>query len=190
MNNRLLQLEQKRLIQEYSFVKADLAYKKSILEENQSQFLEKAYEMAGKERKTSEETHEESENARREKEKNDWKRFKPEIQEKAKKMYREISKKSHPDKDPSGAYADIFTGAALAYEDCQIFELYIYCDKLGITYEISNDEVIVMKDEIEKNKESLSKIETSFIYLWSIYDNEKMKEMIVRQFVRATKNQL
>jgi hypothetical protein len=188
--NNLIHLEQRKLIQEYSFIKADLEYKNSIMSENQSAFMEKAYEKIGEERKSSEEAHSEASQAKQEKVKSDWKVFKPEIQEKAKKMYREISKRTHPDKDPEGVYSEIFAEAAKAYEDCQLFELYILSDKLNLPYEVGQDEIVVMKQEIEKSKKNLEKIENSFIYLWSTYDNPRMKEVIVDRFVKMTKGKI
>jgi hypothetical protein len=190
MKDRIKHLEQRKLLQEYSFVKADLEYKQSILDENQSEFLELAYAMAGKERISSEEVHNSAEKARAEREKPEWSEYGKEVHNKAKKMYREISKITHPDRDPEGIYTEIFSTAATAYENCKIFELYEICEQLGIKYDVSLDEIKIMKESIETTREKIKTIENSFAYMWSIYENEKARDLIVKQFVRATKGKL
>jgi hypothetical protein len=47
-----------------------------------------------------------------------------------------------------------------------------------------------MKEEISKKKEEIKTIENSFAYMWSVYENEKSRELIIRQFVRATRGKL
>ena len=190
MSDKLKQLSRRKLLQEYAFVKSDLEYKQTVLEENQSKFLEKAYAMIGKERLDSENAHQSAETARAEREKPDWSEYEKPLHDRAKKLYREISKKTHPDRDLLGVYIETFSQAALAYETCQIFDLYEICDKLGITYEIYEEEEALMKEEISKKKECVKTIENSFAYLWSIYENDKARDLIVRQFVRATKGKL
>lgn len=188
MSNRLLQLEQKRLMQEYSFVKADLTYKKTILEENQSQFLKKAYEIAGKERVVSEVKNIE-ENKIREQQIEDSKiKFSdidPYIKEKSKKLYREISKRTHPDRDLDGTYTEIFMEATKSYETFNLLDLYQYCEKLGISYEIEESDIILFRTEININRNQIDSVEKAFIYLWSMQPDEKMKDVIIRQFIRT-----
>jgi len=190
MSERLKQIGRRKLMQEYAFVKTDLEYKRTVLEENQSQFLEKAYEMIGEERLESEEAHQNAEKIRSEKEKFDWSQYEKIVHERAKKLYREISKRTHPDRDSEGIYSETFSRAALAYDECRIFELYEICDQLGIVYEIGDEEEKLMKDEILKAKEQVKVVESSFAYMWSVYENEKARDLIVRQFVRATRGKL
>lgn len=190
MSNKLKQLGRRKLLQEYAFVKADLEYKQSILDENQSEFLERAYALAGKDRVESEKAHESAEKARSEKEKKEWSSYGKAVHDRAKKMYRDISKKTHPDRDPVGVHSETFSRAALAYDECQIFELYEICDQLGINYEVGDEEEALMQNEIEVKKEQVKAVENSFAYMWSIYDNEKARDLIVRQFVRATRGKL
>jgi hypothetical protein len=190
MSDKLRQLGRRKLLQEYAFIKTDLEYKQTVLEENQSSFLEKAYALVGKERLEPEESHQSAEKSRAEKEKADWGQYEKAVHNRAKKLYREISKRTHPDRDPEGVYSETFSQAALAYDSCQIFELYEICDQLGIGYEIGEEEESLMKDEISKKKEQIKVVENSFAYMWSIYDNEKARDLIVRQFVRATRGKL
>jgi hypothetical protein len=190
MNKKLKQLNRKLLLQEYAFVKSDIEYKKTIIEENQSKFLEKVYEILGEERTKNKDIKEQEEKELITKEKKDWNQYSKKIQDKAKKLYRDISKRTHPDKDVEGVYSDFFTRAALAYEECQILELHEICNQLGIEYEIDEDEETIIKDKIEQKKEYIKTIENSYAYLWSIHDNEKARDLLVRQFVRATRGKL
>jgi hypothetical protein len=172
-------------MQERMFVKADLELKESILAESQSEFLQRAYEVAGKEKPQPEETADKKITSDKQ-----WEEYGVEAASKAKKLYREISKKAHPDKDTAGIYADVFAGAAVAYDECRLFDLYEYCDLLGVSYEMTDVEITAAKADIEEKREQAKVIESSFAYLWSIHENEKIREIIVKQFVKAVGGKL
>jgi len=190
MSDKLKQLERRKLFQEYAFIKTDLEYKQSVLEENQSQFLDKAYALIGDERISQEESNESAEKSRAEKKKADWGQYEKEVRDNTKKLYREISKRTHPDRDPEGIHTEVFAQAAIAYDECRILELYLICETLGISYNIEEADILRIKEEIAKKKEEIKSIESSFAYMWSIYDNEKARDLIVRQFVRSTRGKL
>jgi len=183
-------LRKKKLIQEYIFLKTDLEYKKFLLEENKSKFLECVYEEIGEDKKSSEDINIESNNLKANEEKKEWSNFPESIKNKAKRVYREISKKTHPDKDPSGIYSEIFKASAIAYEECNILDLYEICEQISIQYEIDEEDLQFIESDISKKKESISQIENSYAYIWSTNDNEKARDLIVRQFVRATRGKL
>ena len=137
MKNHLKKLENKKILQEYTYIKTDLILKKSILEESQSEFMKIVYDKIGNKRKKLEEDI--NNELKQEKEKKD---FPDNLKKKAKNLYREIPKKTHPDKDTFGVYTNIFSESAIAYEDCDLLTLYSICDQLHIEYEI---------DEIKEN---------------------------------------
>jgi len=184
MKKHIQRLEQRKLMQERVFVKADLELKESILSENSSEFMQRVYETAGKDRPPAEEGTEKS------KPQSSWDGYGEGAATKAKKLYREISKRTHPDKDPSGHYTDIFAGAAIAYENCNLFDLYEYCDLLNIEYLMDEVEVTAVKEEIAEKRQRAKVIESSFAYLWSIHESEKMREIIVKQFIKAVGGKL
>ena len=190
MNNKLKELERKKILQEYEFIKTDLDYKKAVLDENQSQFLDEAYTLIGDERISQEESNESAQKLRTDTEKPSWDQYEKTVYDNAKKLYREISKRTHPDRDLEGIHTEVFAQAAIAYEECRILELYSICEKLGISYNIEEADILRMKEEIAKKKEEIKSIENSFAYMWSIYDNEKARDLIVRQFVRSTRGKL
>jgi hypothetical protein len=190
MNNKLKELEKKKILQEYEFIKTDLEYKRAVLDENQSQFLDEAYSLVGDERISQEESNESAQKLRTDTGKTNWDLYEKSVYDNAKKLYREISKRTHPDRDPEGIYTEVFAQAAIAYEECRILEIYSICEKLGISYNIEEADILRMKEEISKKKEEIKTIENSFAYMWSVYENEKSRELIIRQFVRATRGKL
>jgi len=177
MKKSLKKLEEKKLFQEYVFIKSDLEYKKSIVDEFHEEFMKKAKEILGPE--YQEKNQEDINNSLVENES-------PQNKENLniKKLYREISKKTHPDKDPEGIYSDIFAESAIAYEKNDIFRIYEICDKLNIQYEIGEEEISMMKSEIDLKKKEIQIIEKSYIYMWYSYDSQKIKDILVSQFVK------
>lgn len=190
MIDKLKKLKDKKIMQEYAFVKSDLEYKQTVLEENRSQFLEKAYLLIGEDRLDLFSSQESAKNYRGSQEKKDWLDYEKGIYTKAKKIYWEISKLTHPDKDINGLYSELFNRAALAYDNCEIFELYEICDKLGINYEIGEEEEKLIKIEILKKKDKVKIIEHSFAYMWSVFDDDESRELVLHRFVVATKGKL
>jgi hypothetical protein len=185
MKDALKKLEQKKLMQERRYLKTDLEIKESIISENQSEFMQRAYEMIEKKKP---EANKESES--KDHSEYTWDSYSLETKDKAKKLYREISKKTHPDRDVNGLYTDIFAGAAEAYEKCNLFDLYDYCEQLNIQYKMNDEETESIKKDIEKKREKVKTIENSFAYLWSIHESEKMKELIIKQFIKTVGDKL
>ena len=123
MKDRLKELEKKKIVQEYSYTKTELEYKKTVIDENTKDFLNVAYTIAGKERQVSEEKNiQENENREKkiEESKIDESKIDSYIIKKSKKLYREISKRTHPDKDTQGLYTKIFIDATKSYEEFKI----------------------------------------------------------------------
>jgi hypothetical protein len=185
IKNKIKILEKKKLLQEYSFIKSDLNYKKIIIEDSQSEFMEIVYDLLGKERKSIEKPEKNNKIANTKAE-----FFDESTKNKAKKLYREISKKTHPDKDPTGIYSDIFKQAAIYYEECKLLELFELCDVLGIDYTIEDNEIKAIKEEIENKKNLIKQIEQSFIYLWIIYEDENKKKSIIDEFIKKVGDKL
>ena len=193
MGDKLKDLEKKKMLQEYSYTKTELEYKRSIVEENTKKFLEEAYKAAGKEKEVSEEKNVEENEKRNQKikeDKIDPNDIDPFIREKSKKLYREISKRTHPDRDVDGIYTDIFMNAAESYEEFRILDLYEYCEKLGIPYEIEDQDIEILKSEIEKNRSMITTFEKTFIYLWSIQSDDKMRNILLNQFVKLMSDKM
>ena len=187
MKDRLKELEKKKIVQEYSYTKTELEYKKTVIDENTKDFLNVAYTIAGKERQVSEEKNiQENENREKkiEESKIDESKIDSYIIKKSKKLYREISKRTHPDKDTQGLYTKIFIDATKSYEEFKLLDLYQHCEILGIQYEIEEEDIALFKKEIEINKNQIDSVEKTFIYVWSMQPDETMKDNIIRQFIK------
>ena len=61
---------------------------------------------------------------------------------KVKKIYREIVKKTHPDKDKTEKYIDLYKEATSAYEKNDIVALIFICSKLDIEIDLEEDDMI------------------------------------------------
>jgi len=182
---RSKELSSKKIISEYSFVKIDLEYKRSVLEENQKEFFSRVYENHTPKNQI------ENSKTKKKKEKFNWELLGNGIKNKVKGIYREISKLVHPDKDPNRIYKDIFNKSVEAYKEGKLMDLYEICDKLEITYDISDEEIPIIESEILQKKEDISAIENSIIYIWSQSGgDEKKRKELIDQFIEITKNKL
>ena len=71
---------------------------------------------------------------------------------KIKKLFREIVKKTHPDKVNSEDLIEIYINAKDAYESNDILKLAYYANNLGIEVELSDLEIDLLKDLISFKK--------------------------------------
>ncbi len=55
---------------------------------------------------------------------------------------------------------------------------------------MSDNEIDIFKNDIENKKERSKSIENSFAYLWSINKDERVREIIINQFLRAVGEKL
>lgn len=178
-------LSSKKIISEYSFVKIDLEYKKSVIEENQKEFFKEVY----KNYKPEEEVQQKEQKPK--KEKFNWDDLGKDTSDKVKSIYRKISKIAHPDIDYKGIYTYIFEKSVNAYKEGKLMDLYEICDKLGIEYLISEEEIPFIESEINQKKCQISSIEKSIIYIWSQAEgDEKTRSELINQFIEITKNKL
>lgn len=88
------------------------------------------------------------------------------IDNKIKNLYRQIVKLTHPDKIGTEAFNSIYSEATSAYKEGDIFSIVKICDSLGIDYELSENDVEIIKSEIQKIKNRLNFLETTYTYQW------------------------
>jgi hypothetical protein len=190
MSDKLKSLEIKRLIQEYVFIRSDLEYKQTIVDENTTIFLEKIYAVAGKEQPITSTNIEDkaylglknkiSEGTKIEE-------FIPEINKTVKRLYREISKRAHPDRDPYCHYNGIFSRATAAYESGNLIELCEICEKIDVPYKIDEGDLIAIKENLAKVRGQIKSLETTYVYLWCINLDEKIRNMIIHQYIKSNR---
>lgn len=189
MTDKLKRLEIKKLLQEYNYLLLDDEYKKEIISDNRSEFLEKVQKLKSelginlipeiKEVKDGES----NENLPK-KPKIDPNTISKATKDKIKKFYREIVKKTHPDKTNSEKLVNLYMKATIAADDYNLFELFIICIELNIDIDIDLEDKDTLMVLIEMKKNELKSIESSFIWLYHTSKTEEEKNKLVELFVK------
>lgn len=183
MSDKLKQLEIKKLLSEYEYLIVDDEYKQQIISDYSSQFINEINEKSGIKEEKSEEDEEIIPPEEREviKKIND-EDLTDETKKRMKSMFREIMKKTHPDKVQSEELVDIYIKSKEAYETNDILGLCFYANKLNVIVELSDMEVEILKDMIKKKKEELETIEKSWLWLWYKAGTEQAKDNVVKLY--------
>ena len=187
MSDKLKKLQIKKLIQEYDFLCSEDEYRKVMVDDNKTTFLDevnntrKDLNIPPPEPKIITET--ETENVKKE--------DRPEnvsdsTKSKVKKIYREIVKLTHPDRVNSEELIEVYHKATIASDNYNILELFQICVDLKIPIELDMEDVDVLNFLIQKKKEEIKKIETSFIWLWINAKTDEEKYKVVKMFVEQT----
>ena len=188
MNDIIEQLEINRLIQEFSFLKSDEELKKELIDYNQSIFLELVNDELSKiepdQIKEPVDTINEPKSVKVES-KIDMSTVSENTKVKIKKIYREIVKRTHPDKINSEELNELYIKATEYYVTYDIFELYFISKTLNIKIKLSLDETNTLNKLIELKKVELKSIETSFIWLWLNAQTDDEKNKLVHSFLKA-----
>lgn len=188
MDEKIEQLQINKLIQEFSFLKSDEELKKELIENNQNIFLELVHEelanLNPEQIKEPNDTNKEPKSVKVES-KIDMSTVSENTKVKVKKIYREIVKKTHPDKVNSEELNELYIKATEYYVTYDIFELYFISKTLNIKIKLSLDEKNTLNQLIELKKNELKVIETSFIWLWLNAQNDDEKNALVHKFLKV-----
>ncbi len=188
MNDKLKKLEIKKLLQEYNFLLLDDEYKKEIISDNRPEFLEKVQTLKSELGITQEpEIKQEKEDVKEDlpkKPKLDPNSINKSTRDKVKKLYREIVKKTHPDKTNSEDLINLYMKATIASDDYNLFELFIICIELNIDIDIDINDKDTLTVLIEMKKNELKSIESSFIWLYHTSKTEEEKNKLIELFVK------
>lgn len=189
MGDKLKMLEIKKLIQEYNFLLLDDEFKKEVISESRPEFLEKTQKLRsdlGIEilvDPPQEEKQDENINIPK-KPKIDPDTVDKTTKDKVKKLYREIVKKTHPDKTNSEELISLYMNATIAADDYNLMELFIICNQLSIDFEIDMEDKDTLNVLIEMKKKELKGIEASFIWMYYMAKTEEEKNKLVELFVK------
>lgn len=189
MNDKLKKLEIKKLLQEYNFLLLDDEYKKEIISDNRPEFLEKVQKLkselgVGQEPEIKHEKKEDVKEDLPKKPKLDPNSINKSTRDKVKKLYREIVKKTHPDKTNSEDLINLYMKATIASDDYNLFELFIICIELNIDIDIDINDKDTLTVLIEMKKNELKSIESSFIWLYHTSKTEEEKNKLIELFVK------
>ena len=202
--NKLHQLEVRRLLKELDYVKSDFEYKNEIVFEadnsfmrSLNDFLEKNIvlkEMFDKKinRKIDEMIRERS--TERviesipdvvEEESTEITIVEKVVDEKLRKIYRVIAKKTHPDKISDVRLNDIYIMASKMYENNDVMGIYSICDQLGIPYELSTEDGEILKSQISMMKERVGFMESTFTLKWYHTEDENERTHILVEYIKS-----
>lgn len=180
MNERLLELEIKKIIQEYKLVLIDEEYKNEVINSNREQFLREI----AKRRPSEEEVPNEPPPAPEVEGENE---EPSQISDGIKKLFREIAKLTHPDKtqkkNNKKELNELYVRAKAAVESCDVYEILLICDKLDIEYKIDVSEKDILEWNLNEKKKQIKAIESSFIWIWITSNTEEEREDILNRFL-------
>jgi len=185
MSDKLKQLEIKKLLTEYDYLIIDEEMKQEIIDEYKPGFMEDLGKKTGEEEKEEPQTEEEPQTQPEKKEIE--KLIKDEdlsedTKKRMKKMFREIMKKTHPDKVNSEDLVEIYIKSKEAYETNNILELSYNASKLNINVDLSELEIEILKDLVTQKRESLDKIEKSWLWMWYKASTETEKDNVIKLY--------
>jgi hypothetical protein len=183
MDNKLLELELKKIIQEYKLLEIEEEWKNELINFNKEKFL-RDISM----NRTSDDKEEEIPvKIYPEKDAKDNNDSNKQIPENIKKIYREIVKLTHPDKtrgkNNRGELSDMYIKSKIAVDEYDIYSLLVICDKLEIKWLIDISEKKILEDNLVIKRKKLKSIESSYIWKWINAETEEDKLKIVNLFI-------
>ena len=182
MSDKLKQLEIKKLLTEYDYLIIDEEMKQEIIDEYKPGFMENLGEQFNDEEK------EEEQEPQKQPEKKELEKLikdedlSEDTKKRMKKMFREIMKKTHPDKVKSEELIEIYIKSKEAYDTNNLLELSYNANKLKIDIELSELEIEILKDLIKFKKEKLESIEKSWLWMWYKAGTETEKDNVIKLY--------
>lgn len=192
MSDKLKQLEIKKLLTEYDYLIIDEEIKNEIVNEFLPKFTEEINEFTnnieGKKEEEKKEVKKDINVKENQPKENKVKKIiedddlPKETKDRLKKLFREIVKKTHPDKTKSEDLIDVYIKSKEAYEANDILKLAYYANKVDIKVELSDMEIQLLNDLIIYKKDELSEIEKSWLWKWYKANTESERDMIIKMF--------
>jgi hypothetical protein len=207
--SKLKNLEITKLLKELDFIQSNFDYKNEIVNEADSMFIEsinnfltshpelkevydnkiteKINNSIKNEREVSIEDdekleHPEEEGCEEEKTEDDIKN--KENISAIKKLYREIVKLTHPDKVNNKKMNELYLKSTEYYKEDNKIGIYAVCNELDISYEISNDDINLIYDQIKKYEQKISFIESTYTWKWYNCNDLVEKDQIMVNYIK------
>jgi hypothetical protein len=98
---------------------------------------------------------------------------------KLKNLYRNIAKSTHPDKVNQENLTELYLMATQAYENNNLIPILTICDKLNIPYEIDENDVHAIRNEIYSIRQRNNFLETTYTWQWYINNDENKKDVVL-----------
>ena len=202
--SKLHQLEVRRLLKELDYVKSDYEYKNEIVFEADNSFMRSLNEFLERNivlkelfdkkinrkidemiRERSAENVIESTPEAVEEESTEITLVEKVVDEKLRKIYRNIAKKTHPDKISDVRLNDIYIMASKMYDTNDVMGIYNICDQLGIPYELSIEDSDILKSQISMMKERVGFMESTFTWKWYHTEDEDERSRILVEYIKS-----
>lgn len=190
MGDKLKQLEIKKLLLEYSYLLTDEELKDEIIDEYQPQFMESFLEKTSEVKEDKEKPKSKKEEEPKPKEKQPIKKkiedelLSDETKKRLKTMFREIMKKTHPDKVNSEDLVHFYVLAKEAYEENNIVQLAFVAQQINVDVDLGDEEIDFIKQLIKEKQNEVKGKETSWLWLWyKAEGQEELQEKIMNTYV-------
>ncbi len=199
----LRNLEVNRLIKELDFIKSDYNYRSELIQSIDKEFINSVENFLNThqslkdifDEKTKKNT--EHQNIEQVQESNYFDEGQNEMVEviddtiveidentKLKQLYRLIAKSTHPDRIKDTNLKELYVEATMAYDENNILPILSICNKLQIPYEISEDEIALVKEEIELTKKRIKFLESTFTWEWYRNEDIKIKDQVILKYIK------
>lgn len=110
-----------------------------------------------------------------------------EEKQKIKEIYREIAKSTHPDKIIDNYLNAIYIESHIFYEKNDLLSLFKLCNKLNISFEVDESDIILLEKIVNIKKQKSIIIESSFLWLWVHAKTKEDKESVILQYINQSK---
>jgi len=107
------------------------------------------------------------------------------VDERIKSIYRSIVKKTHPDKILDARLNDLYITASSMYESRDLMGIYSICDQLGISYDLSSEDIDSLKSQIAQAKEGIVFMESTFSWKWHHAEDEGEKSRLLVEYIKS-----
>jgi hypothetical protein len=105
-------------------------------------------------------------------------------------VYREIVKKTHPDRTESTEYNELYVEATKHYDNNDLIGLYFISIKLNLFFDLDYGSKKIINNLIDLKKDEIKQLESSFIWVWINSKTEEDKNNVVDKFMKKHKNNL
>lgn len=96
-----------------------------------------------------------------------------------KKIYRDIVKKTHPDKTDDPLLSSMYIDATESYKVNDISDLYSICDKLNIDFNLSKDDIDQLNNQIEDFIDKIDFLKSTYTWKWYESTDDKKNEILL-----------
>ena len=103
--------------------------------------------------------------------------------QKMKDLYRKIVQKTHPDKVKSDALNEFYVRATEANKRGDILTIYAVSSELGIKFEMSDEEIEILRVQINTIKLQQLNFERSHFWVWANSKMKNKKNEVIKHFL-------